>query len=313
MDKQPSISQINRIPIVDYLRGLGIEPAKVRGNDYWYLSPLRVERQPSFKVNSKLNLWYDFGLGKGGTLYDLGIRLHGDEQMLRNRLPNVNHLGGVPNTSEKPASESKLEIVSIGTLSSPNLLHYLTSRSISLSVAQRYCKEIEFRIAHNTYMAVGFLNRSGGYELRNNWFKGSSSPKDISLIKTYPKSLRLSVFEGFTDFLSALTLNDIQFKKATTQTDFLVLNSLSFLSREIPLLQSYSETTLFVDNDAAGKQAKEALKESGISFHDASLWYAPHKDVNEYLFATNEVRQAKDKDIDRAQETLSNRPRGMRM
>lgn len=313
MDKQPSISQINRFPIVDYLRGLGIQPAKVRGNDYWYLSPLRAEKHPSFKVNAKLNLWYDFGLGKGGTLYDLGIRLHGDEQMLRNGLPNVNSFAFSSNPDEKPASESKLEIIAISTLSSPNLRQYLASRGISLSVAQRYCKEIEFRIAHNTYLAVGFPNHSGGYELRNSWFKGSSSPKDISLIKTNPKSLRLSVFEGFTDFLSALTLNDIRFKKATTQTDFLVLNSLSFLSREIPLLRSYSEATLFVDNDAAGKQAKEALKESGISFHDASLWYAPHKDVNEFLIATNEVRQAKDKDIDRAQETLRNRPRGMRM
>lgn len=313
MDKQPSISQINRFPIVDYLRGLGIEPVKVRGNEYWYLSPLRVEKQPSFKVNAKLNLWYDFGLGKGGTLYDLGIRLHGDEQMLRNRLPNVNTFPFSSNPDEKPASESKLEIASISTLSSPNLRQYLASRHVDFSIAQRYCKEIEFRIAHNTYLAVGFPNRSGGYELRNNWFKGSSSPKDISLIKTAPLSSRLSIFEGFTDFLSALTLNDIRFKKATTQTDFLVLNSLSFLSREIPLLQSYYETTLLVDNDAAGKQAKEQLKEIGISFHDASLWYAPHKDVNEYLIATNKGRLSKNKDIDQAQNASRKRSRGMRM
>jgi len=66
MDKQPSISQINKLSIVDYLRGLGIKPAKVRGNDYWYLSPLRVEKQPSFKVNAKVNLWNDFGLGIHG-------------------------------------------------------------------------------------------------------------------------------------------------------------------------------------------------------------------------------------------------------
>lgn len=313
MDKQPSISQINRFPIVDYLRGLGIEPVKVRGNDYWYLSPLRAEKQPSFKVSAKLNLWYDFGLGKGGTLYDLGIHLHGDEQMLRNRLSNVNSFAFSSNPDQKSASESKLEIISISALSSPNLRKYLTSRGISLSAAQHYCKEIEFRIAHNTYLAVGFLNCSGGYELRNSWFKGSSSPKDISLIKTNPKSLRLSVFEGFTDFLSALTLNDIRFKKATTQTDFLVLNSLSFLSREIPLFRSYSGTTLFVDNDAAGKQAKEALKENGISFHDASLWYAPHKDVNEYLIATREVMKAKDNEIDETQDMSRKRSRGMRM
>ena len=42
----------------------------------------------------------------------------------------------------------------------------------------------EFRIAQRTYKAIGFRNNSGGYELRNSWFKGSSSPKDVTLIRT---------------------------------------------------------------------------------------------------------------------------------
>ena len=45
------------------------------GSDYWYLSPLRLEKDPSFKVNRKLNVWYDHGIGKGGNLIDLGILL----------------------------------------------------------------------------------------------------------------------------------------------------------------------------------------------------------------------------------------------
>ena len=45
----------------------------MKGNDYWYLSPLRNEKSPSFKVNRTKNLWYDHGIGKGGTLVDFGI------------------------------------------------------------------------------------------------------------------------------------------------------------------------------------------------------------------------------------------------
>ena len=67
-----SCKQANQIDLVDYLAGLGHRPNKNNGNDYWYLSPLRKEETASFKVNRKLNLWYDHGIGKGGTLVDFG-------------------------------------------------------------------------------------------------------------------------------------------------------------------------------------------------------------------------------------------------
>lgn len=54
-----SFAEAKQIPIMEYLTGLGFEPAKVRGDDYWYHSPFREERTPSFKVSTKLNVWYD--------------------------------------------------------------------------------------------------------------------------------------------------------------------------------------------------------------------------------------------------------------
>lgn len=68
-----SIEEARQTNMIDYLSKLGHEPAKVRGCDYWYLSPLREERTPSFKINRKLNRWYDHELGKGGNLIDFGI------------------------------------------------------------------------------------------------------------------------------------------------------------------------------------------------------------------------------------------------
>src|SRR5690349_21237349 len=66
-------ARAKEIDLVDYLFSLEFKPAKIRNNDYWYLSPLRDEKEASFKVNRKLNMWYDFGLGKGGDLIDFGI------------------------------------------------------------------------------------------------------------------------------------------------------------------------------------------------------------------------------------------------
>src|SRR5438874_13426296 len=65
--------EARQINLVDYLFSLGFQPQKVKNNDYWYLSPLREEKEASFKVNRKLNLWYDHGLGKGGSIIDFGM------------------------------------------------------------------------------------------------------------------------------------------------------------------------------------------------------------------------------------------------
>jgi DNA primase len=59
------------LPIIDYLEQCGIQPQRIKGNNYWYLSPLREEQTASFKVNTKLNAWMDFGEGIGGNLIDL--------------------------------------------------------------------------------------------------------------------------------------------------------------------------------------------------------------------------------------------------
>lgn len=53
--------------MIDYLKTLGFKPEKIRNNDYWYLSPLREEKTASFKVNRKLNAWYDHEVGREGT------------------------------------------------------------------------------------------------------------------------------------------------------------------------------------------------------------------------------------------------------
>lgn len=67
-------SGAKQIDLVDYLASLGHQPQKVNNRDYWYLSPLREEKTPSFKVNQKLNVWYDHATGKGGNLIDFGTQ-----------------------------------------------------------------------------------------------------------------------------------------------------------------------------------------------------------------------------------------------
>ena len=71
-----NLQEVKQIDIVEYLEKLGYQPQKISNKDYWYLSPLREEKEPSFKVNRDLNVWYDHGTGKGGSIIDFGILYH---------------------------------------------------------------------------------------------------------------------------------------------------------------------------------------------------------------------------------------------
>ncbi len=279
-----TFSDAKNIPIVEYLSRLGCEPSKIRGNDYWYHSPFRLDNDPSFKVNTKLNVWYDHGIGEGGTLLDLGTKLHQcsiHEFMVK--LSHAGHIGNDFSFHQKPIerTENRLEILSVKELTNAELIDYINRRGIETDVAKKYCKEVDFRIGFKSYTAIGFPNISGGYELRNGWFKGSSSPKDISLIDN--KTQKVCVQEGFIDFLSVIQLDDKRIKCLTDDSNFLILNSLSFLNKNLSFLKSHDEVILFLDNDLAGKQAKERLTLKGISFQDASSFYSSFKDVNEFL------------------------------
>ncbi len=60
--------EAKKIHIADYLQSLGYSPVKQQGKSLWYKSPFREEAEASFKVNTELNQWYDFGTGKGGNI-----------------------------------------------------------------------------------------------------------------------------------------------------------------------------------------------------------------------------------------------------
>lgn len=78
-----NIRTAKSIPLAAYLSGLGFEPVKRRGTDLWYLSPLRKETRASFKVNTRLNTWYDFGIGRGGNIISLAAEIYGTDDVSR--------------------------------------------------------------------------------------------------------------------------------------------------------------------------------------------------------------------------------------
>ncbi|MBB6131662.1 toprim domain-containing protein [Mucilaginibacter lappiensis] len=293
--KTLSCGEARQIPIIEYLAKCGYQPQYIRGNNYWYLSPLHQESHASFKVNTRLNAWFDFGIGEGGNMIDLGIRLckcsvkdflpllgSGYTHLFPDAKMIITFTSGAKSPVTK---ENHIKLLDVTALQNPGLINYINTRGINQPLAKAYCKEVRFAIAGKGYNAIGFANRSGGYELRNDWFKGSSSPKDITILKNDNGTQAVCVIEGFIDFLSLLELKQLR----RSETDVIILNSVALIGRSIEILKSYKDIFLFLNHDKAGRTAAEKLRQAGIKGIDASEFYKGYNDVNEYLDAQQRI------------------------
>ena len=321
------IQTAKQIGIAEYLHSLGYSPVRRQGGNLWYKSPLREETEASFKVNTERNLWYDFATGKGGNIIALAAELYASDhvpyllEMIARQAPHVRSVsfsfGG--QTLSQP-SFRQLEVM---PLSSPALFSYLRERGINTELAKRECREVRFVNNGKHYFAIGFPNISGGYEIRNKFFKGCIAPKDFSHIRHKGKPRETCyLFEGFMDYLSFLTLRQESCPSYPDLEgqDYMVLNSVSNLSKAMYPLGNYERIHCFLDNDKAGFDTLQELRrECGLCIRDASHIYSSHKDLNEYLCSKRlkqtiqTGQQAKPADREQQAQQPNKKSRGFKM
>ena len=300
------MNDLKNISIRQFLARRGILPKYERNGYGMYLSPLREERTPSFKVDYVRNLWYDFGLGEGGTLLTLVMRLERcDSREAVRRLQNgekrdAGSASLSPSVGERPAvggpspvvrlaAVPALRILSDDPLRHPALIGYLVSRGIVPSVAAAFCREVRYEVNGRAFFAVGFRNDAGGWELRSERFKGGSSPKHITTLDN--RSDTVIAFEGFMDFLAYLSLKYPE----RLRIDAAVLNSVVNLPKAVPFLSRHPVIHAFFDNDEAGRKTTSDLIRlcPRSEVIDQSSFYSGHKDVNDYLTARIKDRTQK--------------------
>ena len=287
-----NIKEIKQIKLQDFLAEMGCKPVKQYGVNLMYLSPLRTEKHASFKVNTEINQWYDFGIGRGGNIIALAELLYNSSdvsylihQIERNAPSSVS--GSLP-TVKPITPQNSFEHLQVLPITHPALIKYLEERCIDIETARTVCKELHFDTRGKHYFGIGFPNIAGGYEIRNPFFKGCIAPKDISHFYAEEPKKVCFVFEGFMDFLSFMTLKKKENPKNTglKQQDYMVLNSVTNIHKAIGSLLRYENIQCFLDNDNAGRNAYLRLsKELGKSVTDASTLYNGYKDLNEYLCA----------------------------
>ncbi len=297
------------ISISEYLDYAGINPAKQRmsGRELWYSSPLRSgDSHPSFKVDTVKNLWFDFGLDKGGNIVDLVCELTNStvaqalailERSGANRSPvyprsKTNPLPSKSTVQTSLLDEKKIvagekeksafKIISVSEIKNQALIAYLKERKIDLNVAQSYLKEINFKPADKakSYFALGFPS-GDGFEVRSKVFKGFvGNHKKISTLNL-ENDKSLSIFEGFMDFLAFLSHQGI----TNFQNSVIILNTINLRQKALEVINEYnfSKVYLFLDNDKAGKETKQFfidnIKSTPVS--DKSALYKDYNDFNQ--------------------------------
>ena len=298
-----ALQKIKQISIRQYLADLGIYPAKESSRYGMYNSPFREDHNASMKVDYSKNLWIDYGANEGGTLIDLVMRMEhcslheaittlerkyncadvGTYQSANTPSSNFSFHRKNPDSDLK-SPESSITIQNVQSISNPALNEYMNERRISIDIARIHCSEVHYSVNNKPYYAVGFGNDKGGYELRSKYFKGCTSKDITSVIRNKTHCL---LFEGFMDYLSFLTMKNIQ----NSPIDVIVLNSLANLPKVKCILESYKSISLFLDNDQAGKRAVQKLESICKDVIDHSFLYINYKDLNEYLCHQGLIQQ----------------------
>lgn len=298
------LQYIKAIPIADYLHTCGIEPAK-RYNGYaLYHAPYREDTNASLKVDFRQNLWHDYGTGQGGSIIDLVMRMQGcsayeamahlaEGKAITLAPFSFHREAHIRQRKDDQRPSNVRRILFISEELPQYLQNYLREvRKIDLDIADPYLRHVRYEIGGREYSAIGFANRAGGYELRDDkTFKGTIAQKDISVIAEETSNAPLCIFEGFMDFLSYLTM------KGKETAPCIVLNSVSNIHRAVTYLQEHRIGCVraFLDNDEAGRQALQAIQSSDIKVEDMSRHYAQYKDLNEYHVSRQKVMEQNQK------------------
>lgn len=289
--------QFNTIPLEEVLQILGHLPTKQTEKEAWFLNPFANENLASFKLDKRNNIWYLHSEGIGGNNTDFMmkyLKASVKEVLEWAEKQHFSSFQTQKSIQKQNSLKQNYQITEIKELQNENLKDYLHQRGLSTKVYS-LVKEVHFAIGEKKLYAIGFENLSGGWELRNQFYKGSLLKKDISVVNlnnNLEKNKNVVVFEGFMDALSFVEM------KPFYKGDLLVMNSVSLLNRTNEFLKNYSEIHLFLDNDKAGENCKTSILKSFPEAKNHSEIYALHKDLNEYFVFRNNTKIDKQQQVE---------------
>lgn len=280
-----NFNKAKEVSIESYLKLRGYSPKKESAKWLHYLSPFGNETNPSFVVNKYTNRFKDYSADKSGSVIDLCMELERvpagaavDILLKRTTQAKARKFEEIPKEKQKPP----IIIVREGDIVSETLINYFRNvRKIDIDLLRMYCCQVEFLMMMKTgkykrQKAIGFKNILGGYELRNNWYKGSSAPKAWSRVGD--KTDIVNVFEGFVDFLTAM----MYLRTDKLLNESYIMNTTSFHMQLMDIWQNYKGVNMFVDNDPTGDKVFYRMLARHHGVNEMRKIYTGFNDFNEF-------------------------------
>ena len=280
--------QFNIINLEEVLLKLGHLPTRQNEKEAWYCNPFSTENQASFKLDKRNNVWYLHSEGIGGNNVDFMkkyLNASIKEVLAWAEQQNFSSFQHQSNSNPKQeALANNYTIIEVKDIQHQALLEYLKSRKVENQL--EFLKEIHYRMNDKNYFGIGFKNDSGGYEIRNKYSKICLGKKDVSMIKNGSENLK--IFEGFFDFLS---FKNIEKSLSDEKSDYIILNSVSMISKIKNLHKNYKKIELYFDNDEAGNRAVETLKKEFENVEDDRILYKDFKDLNDWAMSSTKLEE----------------------
>lgn len=273
-----------------------LDAKKGKSDDLWY-SPLRDEKKPSLHIDEKKNLWYDFGIGRGGTnveLVQLILRCTKAEAIryIISLSPELQAIEEAKERLKKDTSKTGSRITSVREISGEYIPRYLEIRGIPLRLALIYCKQVRVYNPQKkqNFTMLGFPNNAGGFAMSSPTGIKSTDRAAITTltptgqISKSPSSANVAVFEGFFDFLSWRVMQGAD----RPGCDTVVLNSTANINQAKEYIAAHESATCFLDNDNAGRECLQKIREimDGKEVKDMSPLYNQYNDLNDLLQAS---------------------------
>ena len=278
-----NIQQIKeKYTCLDYL---GDRVVRKVANGYLARCPWRDDKNPSLTVSLNGRGWKDQATGEHGNLIKMVQRCLNTKDLSRvcavfgSITPFSFHQSKILDKGKEKGNG--FAFCDIVPLQNRVLYAYLGARRINTTIAKQFLKEAHYgfkvREDGRYLFALAYANDKGGYELRSNFYKGSTSPKGITT-HWFIDGAPVVVFEGFFDMLSFATLC------GGVKHNYIVLNSIVNKEAALEVLKNLSnQVYLCLDNDRGGDDATSWFLHQLPLAKDIRQRFAPSKDVNDYL------------------------------
>jgi hypothetical protein len=296
-----------RVSITALLARLGHQPAHKSGTESVYRSVLSQDgKKRSLCVNDTLGVWYDKGTGKGGNVIDFGLALWPgmDTQKVCGKLSEVMQQvapaasANVKQSGKRRRKTLKLPYFQIDKIcelgQTPAIQQFLERRGI-WEEAQGILREVHYHKVDNhqdpvSYAAAGHCNESGGWQVRNKYFKGCLGTKGLTMLLR--DNRRLVIFKDIFDYLS--WKHD---HPGSTDTALMV-NKYTLLPAAIKVAMRYPTLTVYFDHSPEGHQSLRQFITELPYATDGTSAFSGYHDYNEKrrteVRAATESRKPKD-------------------